>query len=321
MNTQNQAELSSGKQSVSFVTRISGGFTLIELLVVIAIIAILAAILFPVFAQARRKAHQTSCASNLHQIGVAIALYRDDYDGITPIIRECSPAAGWTPCQAGKITLGWMDFLQPYTKNYSVFKCPGDTATPVPVPASAVPLSRATLGQGYVFGNPGMKPGGQNRCSYGYNMNLANNGTSIATDAQVGYAATTILIFDFASNSGGGLSAVNAGNAPLEQRAASFTIVRDPNKASGTECSAAGAGNNPESGAYDTNVSFFADLTPDQQAQERGTVSSERHSGGANYAFLDGHVKWSRPEIIRAPCGLTYKTVFGNDGTRPDFRL
>ncbi|MES2461040.1 MAG: DUF1559 domain-containing protein [Armatimonadota bacterium] len=301
--------------------RTSSAFTLIELLVVIAIIAILAAILFPVFAQARSKARQISCLSNLRQIGMAVANYRGDYDGITPIIRECSPAAGWTPCQAGQVTLGWMDFLLPYTKDYSVFKCPEDTTEIVPVPSSATPLIAAARGQGYVFGDPAAKPGGQNRCSYGYNMNLANNGTSISDDAQVQYPATTIAVFEFAANSGGGLSAVNVANAPLEQRGAAFTIIRDPSKPSGTECSEAGPGNNPTGTPYSTNVSFFNDLTPDQQAQEKPVVSSQRHASGANYAFLDGHVKWLRPERIKAPCGLTYATVFGNDGEQPDFRL
>ncbi len=306
---------------VAVTPRRSGAFTLIELLVVIAIIAILAAILFPVFAQAREKARQSSCASNLRQVGMAARMYAGDYDDTTPIIRECSPAAGWKPCENGKVTLGWMDFLQPYVKSAGVFKCPDDDAPVVPIPAGTPALIAAAPGQGYVFGEPSAKPGGQNRCSYGYNMNLANNGTSIASDNDIKYPANTIGIFEFASNSGGGLSAVNVGNAPYEQRGAAFTIVRDPSETSGTECSASGAGNNPSGGGYDTNVSFYNDLTPDQQAQEKGRVSSKRHSGGANYSFMDGHVKWLKPEAVRAPCGLTYSTVFGNDGTHPDFRL
>lgn len=305
-----------------FTPRKSAGFTLIELLVVIAIIAILAAILFPVFAQARAKARQASCTSNIRQVGLAITMYRDDHDGITPIIRECSPAAGWRPCEVGRVTLGWMDFIQPYVKNTQTFKCPSDPTPVIPVPAGTPVLIAAQPGQGYVFGNPASRPGGQNRCSYGYNMNLANNGTSIASDSQVAYPATTIVLFEFAANSGGGLSAVNAGNAPLEQRAASFTIIRDPSRVWGNECSAPGASNNPTGVPYDTNVSFFNNLTPDQQAQERASgVSSMRHSGGANYMFLDGHAKWYQPDRVKAPCGLTYTTVTGNDGSSPDFRL
>jgi prepilin-type N-terminal cleavage/methylation domain-containing protein len=91
-------------------------FTLIELLVVIAVIAILAAILFPVFAQAREKARQTQCASNLRQIGTAIALYRDDFGSYVPINAG---GVEWLEIQAGLPSL-----LDPYLKNHGVRQCP-----------------------------------------------------------------------------------------------------------------------------------------------------------------------------------------------------
>src|SRR5437016_13930229 len=86
------------------------GFTLIELLVVIAIIAILAAILFPVFAQARDKARQAACLSNLKQVGTALMMYGQDYDERMPV--TCSWGRGWTwfgkalggPCSQAGIT-------------------------------------------------------------------------------------------------------------------------------------------------------------------------------------------------------------------------
>lgn len=106
------------------------GFTLIELLVVIAIIAILAAILFPVFAQAREKARQTSCLSNLKQIGLAFKMYVQDYDERWP---QCDPIGNNSCCSAGQKGQVGVDFgfggwisngLIPYTKNQQLYICP-----------------------------------------------------------------------------------------------------------------------------------------------------------------------------------------------------
>jgi prepilin-type N-terminal cleavage/methylation domain-containing protein/prepilin-type processing-associated H-X9-DG protein len=98
------------------------GFTLIELLVVIAIIAILAAILFPVFARAREKARQTSCTSNLKQWGLAAVMYAQDYDERFPKHGTSCQGASGNPndrCQLQK--------LQPYIKNTQVWVCPSST--------------------------------------------------------------------------------------------------------------------------------------------------------------------------------------------------
>src|SRR3989442_9323347 len=92
------------------------GFTLIELLVVIAIIAILAAILFPVFAQAREKARAISCLSNTKQMGIAIQLYAQDYDeSIVPWLKcRCNPSSGPNLDPAYKRI--WVSTLEPYVK-------------------------------------------------------------------------------------------------------------------------------------------------------------------------------------------------------------
>lgn len=104
------------------------GFTLIELLVVIATIAILAAILFPVFARAREKARQTSCLSNIKQLGLAWLQYAQDYDGETVPV-QIGPVAAYTlpSGTAGSGYIYWPTLLYPYTQNVQVYNCPSNS--------------------------------------------------------------------------------------------------------------------------------------------------------------------------------------------------
>lgn len=101
------------------------GFTLIELLVVIAIIAILAAILFPVFAKAREQARKTSCLSNMKQLGTGILMYVQDNDETMPLTNY---GVNLTP--QNKYTYEWQNSVQPYLKNRQIFRCPSDV-TPI----------------------------------------------------------------------------------------------------------------------------------------------------------------------------------------------
>lgn len=125
--------------------RVSRGFTLIELLVVIAIIAILAAILFPVFAKAREAARKTSCQNNEKQIGTSMQMYVQDYDEMYP---------GRSQAQGH-----WGYAVMPYIKNFNVFQCPSNpaknnNATGGPDLASGQYIKTSYGINAWIFGNP-----------------------------------------------------------------------------------------------------------------------------------------------------------------------
>ncbi len=194
------------------------GFTLIELLVVIAIIAILAAILFPVFARARENARKSSCSSNLKQLGMGALQYAQDYDERLPSYRLASTDPG---CR-----INWWDQIQPYVKNTQVLVCP----------------SQPTWS-----------------CGYGINGSHTGPCGSNVSLAQIGRPAQAVMLADMARDS---------------TRACGGSLPRD----------------NVESGeirlGYCPNDSGCVDL------MGNGTGITNRHSGGSNISFCDGHVKW-----------------------------
>ncbi len=163
-------------------TKTRSAFTLIELLVVIAIIAILAAILFPVFARARENARRSSCTSNLKQIGLGIMQYTQDYD-------EKFPPAYSNAGPASVPKVGWQEIVQPYIKSKQVFACPSNTdSTTIAVGTTDIAVSYTANGAGNPAPAAADTPGSNTRP-----MSAASV-TGGAALAAIDSSSTTLLV-------------------------------------------------------------------------------------------------------------------------------
>ncbi len=163
-------------------------FTLIELLVVIAIIAILAAILFPVFGRARENARRSSCLSNMKQLGLGLVQYVQDYDEIFPIAFHNINNSG-NGFQDAQNERGWAYNIQPYVKSVQILQCPSDSQ-PVVNYAGVTDLT-GHQNQGYT--------------DYAYNRNMGDPATAtpkIKNLAELTFASNTVAIVEIPGNAG-----------------------------------------------------------------------------------------------------------------------
>jgi len=236
----------------------AAAFTLIELLVVIAIIAVLAAILFPVFAQAREKARQSSCISNQKQVALAVLTYIQDYDGTYPLL-------------IGRTQVGGLTANQHWAGDYEV----EFSGTRIIIPGIIQPYVKSNG----VLRDPSSSSGASN-VDYMYNDLLAGRG-----QADLAAEAVTVLTCD---SSPSAPAAVGIGiSAGVPEPDDAFTTITPGSIRIGAGHAISGPGGAAIAGPCGA---FAAGTDRDVTRLE----DTNRHNGGGNFSFADGHVKWFR---------------------------
>lgn len=268
-------------------------FTLIELLVVIAIIAILAAILFPVFAQARAKARQAACLSNMKQIGTAVTMYAQDYD------EAVVPSQNGT---AGVSLVSWPTLIYPYVKNADVFVCGAADENAKAAPADQVaPSNRLYKGITTVIpGDPDTGADGSDlarslvpRLSYTRNLIPTTNGNAWAglmanrtTNNGKKYPGFVDTTSNLKSGWVGTGTTFTISLAEVKDTAGTIHITDGMAGGSASAIQTDSYGGSMRGIQQDIRTDMFNDATPSKVAG--------RHNGGFVILYGDGHSGWKK---------------------------
>jgi prepilin-type N-terminal cleavage/methylation domain-containing protein/prepilin-type processing-associated H-X9-DG protein len=246
------------------------GFTLIELLVVIAIIAILAAILFPVFAKAREKARQSSCLSNMKQLGLGLMQYVSDYDGVYPLSYYYPYGSGATGyCH-------WSAMIGPYVKSNQLFICSSD------------PNKGLGPQNSFDFQAP--------RMSYLSNellMGRPKANFKVVSESELDDASSLIAFAEMTNNmyAMGGSSTLGGASGAKTHRPANVLSASCSNM-DGTNATPLTQASMQECQDALTWAAGLSAATTDENTSHVRYMQPDRHNGGQNYAFADGHGKW-----------------------------
>jgi prepilin-type N-terminal cleavage/methylation domain-containing protein/prepilin-type processing-associated H-X9-DG protein len=246
----------------------NSAFTLIELLVVIAIIAILAAILFPVFAKARENARRTACLSNCKQIGLAYVQYTQDYDGYTPTVdKSYINCAGNPVCvdQTSKKTyVNYEGVMYPYIKSWQVFQCP-DRSDTFKNPASYDSDNDSATGNDPYDCADNLNPT-QTCLAYGYN-------DGIETDQGYGLVGT---------------QTTDPAGKTLRPGINTAIIYSE------AECVAFGDADTKKDSSIASDAMLKWADGPLSSGNTKWSTSKMRHGGMLNFCFVDGHAHFVR---------------------------